>query len=297
MNNTPTIGGLIAALITPYNAYGGIDTDGVGQLVEYVLAGGVAGILVNSPYGEAAHLSRGERLFVVEAAREAAQGRVPLYAGSGATSTEETLALTWDLEKAGVTAAFITPPAYYRLRQAALRQHYRAILHRVQIPLVAYNAPTPPGNHLTSATMTMLATLPGIAAVVEGTPQARQLARTLQTHQADTPILGGYDPLAYAALAAGAVGQVSPLAGVLPAAMTAIVAAAADKDNQAQQLFAQLAPLSAFFTNLSVAVPACKAALSALGLPGGQPRAPLPPVSKADHAALHAALAQLPPPQ
>jgi len=66
--------GIIAALITPYNGYGGIDTDGVGRLTERAIAGGVAGLLVDAPIGEAPHLSRGERLFVIEAAREAAAG-------------------------------------------------------------------------------------------------------------------------------------------------------------------------------------------------------------------------------
>src|SRR5690348_794955 len=80
----PSALSVIAALVTPYNAYGGIDTDGVGRLVERAIAGGVGGILVNGAIGEAAHLSRGERLFVIEAALEAATGRVPLWAGTGA---------------------------------------------------------------------------------------------------------------------------------------------------------------------------------------------------------------------
>src|SRR4051812_50055776 len=120
-----TIGGVIAALVTPYSSYGGIDTDGVGRLVDNAAAGGVQGVLVNAPVGEGPHLSRGERIFVFEAAVEAAEGRVPVYAATGAVSTEETLALTWDAGKAGGAAAVGGAPFFFSPPQAAPLGNYR----------------------------------------------------------------------------------------------------------------------------------------------------------------------------
>ncbi len=277
--------GVIAALITPYNGYGGIDTDGVGRLTERAIAGGVAALLVNAPIGEAPHLSRGERLFVIEAAREAANGRVPLYAGTGAAGGEETLALTWDAGNAGVAAAFVVAPAYYPLAQEALLAHYRTIVRRGRLPIVPHNAPTRLGNDLTPATLAALAAEPAIAALAQDGRDPAALGATRDLVAGRAAILAGdanaRDPAADA-------GLVSALAGILPRATIAAYRAGA-----APALWAALHPLRALLADEGRAVAVAKAALTILGLPGGAPRAPMPGLAAAEHAALVALLGVL----
>jgi len=277
--------GIIAALITPYNGYGGIDTDGVGRLTERAIAGGVAGLLVNAPIGEAPHLSRGERLFVIEAAREAAAGRVPLYAGTGAAGGEETLALTWDAGNAGVAAAFVVAPAYYPLSQEALLAHYRAIVRRGRLPIVPHNAPTRLGNELTPATLAALAEEPGIAALAQDGYDSLVLAETRGLIAGRAAVLAGD---ANATDPAEGVGLVSALAGILPRATVAAHRAA-----DAPARWEALRPLRALLTDEGRAVAVAKAALTILGLPGGLPRAPMPALVAAEHAALATLLAAL----
>lgn len=278
--------GVIAVLITPYNRYGGIDTDGVGRLVERAITGGVAGVLVNAPIGEAPHLSRGERLFVIEAAREAA-GRVPLYAGTGASGSEETLALTWDAGNAGVTAAFVVAPAYYPLPQEALLAHYREIARRGRLPIVPHNAPTRLGNNLAPATLAALAGEPGIAAIAQETADGTRLGETRRLIGERGIVLAG-DATAGGEM--GATGLVSILAGVMP---RAVVATHAADPATAQALWAALHPLQALLLDEGRAVARCKATLSLLGFPGGEPRAPLPGASAEERAVLADLLATI----
>ena len=274
--------GVIAALITPYNGYGGIDTDGVGRLTERAIAGGVDALLVNAPIGEAPHLSRGERLFVIEAAREAANGRVPLYAGTGAAGGEETLALTWDAGSAGVAAAFVVAPAYYPLSQEALLAHYRAIVRRGRLPIVPHNAPTRLGNALDPATLAALAEEPEIAAIVQDGRDAAALAATQRLVAGRAATLTGD---ANAVDLAAGVGIVSALAGILPRATVAAFRAADDPARGAA-----LRPLRALLADEGRALAVAKAALTILGLPGGPPRAPLPGLAEGERAALAALL-------
>jgi 4-hydroxy-tetrahydrodipicolinate synthase len=274
--------GIIAALVTPYNNYGGIDTDGVGRLVERAIGGGVDGILVNSPLGEAPHLSRGERIFVIEAATEAAMGRVPLYAGTGAVGAEETLALTWDAAKAGITAAFIAAPFYFRLPQEALIAHYREIARRGRLPLIVHNAPTALGNSLMPASLAELATVEGISAIAQGEPDLGQLSETIRLIGDRLPILGARDSVAYPALCAGAAGLISATAGVLPLPAAELYAAfAAGDHNAARAVWLGLQGFNRFLDEPEEAVAACKAALTILGQPGGEPRRPLPGLTEA----------------
>lgn len=273
--------GIIAELTTPYNGYGGIDTDGVGRLVEWAIAGGVAAILLNGPIGEGPHLSRGERIFVIEAATEAAAGRVSLYAATGAVGAEETLALTWDAGKAGITAAFIAPPFYYRLLQAALIAHYRVIARRARLPLVVHNLPSSLGNTLTPNSLAALAEVEGIAAIAQGDADFDQFTETMRLVDGRLPILAAHDATTDVTFSAGAAGLVSATAGVLPEAVVALDAAITAGDQQgAQQRSLALQQFNRFLDDPGVAIAACKAALSALGLPGGEPRAPLPPLDE-----------------
>jgi 4-hydroxy-tetrahydrodipicolinate synthase len=286
--------GIIAALVTPYNGYGGIDTDGVGQLVERAIGGGVDGILVNSPLGEAPHLSRGERIFVFEAAIEAAAGRVPLYAGTGAVGAEETLALTWDAAKAGIAAAFIAAPFYYRLSQEALIAHYREIARRGRLPLVVHNAPTVLGNSLSPASLAELATVDGVSTIAQGESDMGQLAETVRLIGERLPILAARDSVAYPALCAGAVGLISAIAGVLPRPVVDLHAAfMAGEHSAARALWLELQGITRFLDQPEEAVAACKAALTILGYAGGEPRRPLPGLSEAQQETLRSAIASL----
>ncbi len=269
--------GVIAALVTPYSGYGGIDTDGVGRLVEHAIAGGVQGVLVNGPVGEAPHLSRGERIFVFEAAIQAAAGRVPVYAGTGAVGTEETLALTWDAGKAGVAAAFVATPFYYPLPQAALLDHYRYLARRGRLPLIPVSDPAAIGNVLDPATLAELATVEGIAGVALAVGDLASLTATLVLIGDRAPVLAAHDALLLPALTTGAACCVSRLAGLLPGAVVALARAVREGDAaSAATTWARLQPLVGLLTDPATGVAACKAAAIALGLPGGMPRSPLP---------------------
>lgn len=274
--------GVIAALVTPYSSYGGIDTDGVGRLVEHAIAGGVQGVLVNSPVGEGPHLSRGERIFVFEAAVAAAAGRVPVYAATGAVSTEETLALTWDAGKAGVAAAFVATPFYYPLSQAAMLEHYRYLARRGRLPLVPVSDPTAIGNRLEAATLAELAAIEGIAGVALADGDIASVRAAVAAAGGQCPVLPARDRLLPDALATGAAGVVSALAGLLPREVVALAREVRDGDRAGGEArWARLLPLVGLLDDPATAVAACKAAATALGLPGGAPRSPLPGASEA----------------
>jgi dihydrodipicolinate synthase/N-acetylneuraminate lyase len=271
------IGGVIAALVTPYSSYGGIDTDGVGRLVDNAVAGGVQGVLVNALVGEGPHLSRGERIFVFEAAIEASEGRVPVYAATGAVSTEETLALTWDAGKAGVAAAFVATPFYYPLPQAALIEHYRYLARRGRLPLVPVSDLAAVGNALEAATLAELATIEGIAGVVVAGGDIALLREGLAAVGERCPVLAMRDGLLPEVLAAGVSGVVSALAGLLPGVVAALARAVREGDGAGAAVrWARLRPLVGLLEDPATGVAACKAAAMALGLPGGVPRSPLP---------------------
>ena len=75
---------------------------------KYVDAG--IGIIINPEAGEVFYLSREEKLKNVEIAVDEVKGKVPVFAGSIAPSTAETVQVAIDAKTAGADGIFVIPP-------------------------------------------------------------------------------------------------------------------------------------------------------------------------------------------
>ena len=123
--------GVLPALITPFTADGSaVDGDALAANVERLIGAGVGGLVPGGSTGEFTTLSHAERREIVEVTVEAAAGRVPVVAGTGALSTAETVELSVHAERAGAAAVMIVPPFYDALSWRELLAHYTAVAER-----------------------------------------------------------------------------------------------------------------------------------------------------------------------
>ena len=120
--------GVLPALITPFTPDGAaVDGDALAAIVERLIGAGVGGLVPGGSTGEFTTLTGAERREIVEVTVEAAAGRVPVVAGTGALSTAETVELSVHAERAGAAAVMIVPPFYdaLSLARAARALHGR----------------------------------------------------------------------------------------------------------------------------------------------------------------------------
>src|SRR5689334_7144631 len=144
--------GVLPALITPFTDDGSaIDTGALAANVERLIDGGVGGLVPGGSTGEFTTLTHVERRTLVEATVEAAAGRVPVVAGTGALTTHETVELSVHAERAGAAAVMVIPPFYDALSWRELLAHYTAVADAVAIPIMYYNLPSASGVKLTAA--------------------------------------------------------------------------------------------------------------------------------------------------
>ena len=142
--------GVLPALITPFTPDGAaVDGDALTANVERLIGAGVGGLVPGGSTGEFTTLSHAERRELVELTVTAAAGRVPVVAGTGALSTEETVELSVHAEQAGAAAVMIVPPFYDALSWRELLAHYTAVAERISIPIMYYNLPSASGVTLT----------------------------------------------------------------------------------------------------------------------------------------------------
>ena len=269
--------GVLPALITPFTEDGGaIDEQALAAIVDRLVGAGAGGLVPGGSTGEFTTLTGAERRRLVEVTVEAAAGRVPVVAGTGALSTRETVELSLHAERAGAAAVMIVPPFYDALSWRELLAHYTAVADAIDIPIMYYNLPSASGVRLTAA---QLRELP-ISCLKDTGGDATAATELIQT---DGPtLLNGWDTLTFAALAAGVRAVVWGAASIVPEPCVELHRLLIDDIDlpAARELWARLWPLCQFLEGQSYPA-AVKTACALVGDTTGPVRPPLLPLDDA----------------
>jgi 4-hydroxy-tetrahydrodipicolinate synthase len=278
--------GVLPALITPFTDDGSaLDTRALADIVDRLIGAGVAGLVPGGSTGEFTTLRDAERRQLVETTVEAAAGRVPVVAGTGALSTRETVDLSVHAERAGAAAVMVVPPFYDAVSWRELLAHYTAVADAIDIPIMYYNLPSASGVRLTAA---QLRELP-VACLKDTGGDAVAATELIQT--GGPTLLNGWDTLTFAALAAGVRAVVWGAASILPRECVELHRLLIDEVDlpAARELWARLWPLCRFLEGQSYPG-AVKAACRLVGDTTGPVRAPLLPLDGAATSELAALL-------
>jgi dihydrodipicolinate synthase/N-acetylneuraminate lyase/heme-degrading monooxygenase HmoA len=119
--------GAFAASLTPLRDGGNaLDEAAIGPLVDFLVTGGVDGVLALGTTGEGILFSQRERRVAARGYVAAAAGRVPVIVHCGAQTTAETVALAADAAEGGAAAVAVIGPPYFPLDERALLEHFTA---------------------------------------------------------------------------------------------------------------------------------------------------------------------------
>ena len=271
--------GSLVAIVTPMQESGELDLAAYRRLVDWHVTQGTQGIVSMGTTGESATVDPEDHVEVIEAAVQAAAGRVPVIAGAGANSTSEAIELTRHARRVGAVATLQVAPYYNRPTQEGMYRHFRAIAEAVDLPVILYNVPSRTASDVQVDTVVRLAQVPGIAGIKEATGDLNRVTELRRRAPAGFCLLSGNDDSALAFMLMGGHGVISVTANIAPAPMRAVCdAALAAEVVRARALHEKLFPLHlALFTEPNP-IPA-KWALARLGkIPAGI-RLPLVPLS------------------
>ena len=272
--------GVLPALITPFTEDGGdIDADALAAIIDRLVRAGVGGLVPGGSTGEFTTLTNAERRELVETTVEAAGGRVPVVAGTGALSTRETVELSAHAESAGAAAVMIVPPFYDALSWRELLAHYGAVADAIQIPIMYYNLTSASGVRLTAAQFRELQGA-GVSSLKDTGGDAVAATELIQT--GGPTLLNGWDTLTFGALAAGVRAVVWGVASIVPEQCVELHRLLIDDIDlpAARRLWARLWPLCQLLESQSYPA-AVKTACRLVGDATGPVRAPLLPLDDA----------------
>jgi len=268
------------ALVTPFQSNGTIDFSALGNLIDFVIAGGVEYLVSLGTTGETPTLDRQEKMSIVNYTFEKVNDRVPVVVGIGGNNTKEVI---HDLEQfplVKATAVLSAAPYYNKPSQEGLFQHYKALAEASPKPIILYNVPGRTGRNMEASTTIRLAkevaNIAGIKEAGNSVPQAMQL---LRDRPADFLVVSGDDDLVLPELGAGIDGVISVAANCFPKDFSDMVRAGLNGDfATAKKLNDPL--IEAYNLLFAENNPAgVKAFLTELGIIENNLRLPLVPIS------------------
>jgi 4-hydroxy-tetrahydrodipicolinate synthase len=281
--------GSITALVTPFEN-GKVAEKAFQTFVNWQIEQGIHGVVPCGTTGESPTLSHAEHRRVTELCIEAAAGRVPVIAGAGSNSTEESASLTRHAHQMGADAALVVTPYYNKPTQAGLYAHFEAVAAAADIPIIIYNIPGRSVVNMSVETMASLAKIPNIIGVKDATADlTRPLLERLAIGD-DFCLLSGEDGTALAYLANGGHGCISVTSNIAPAQCAAVHEAwQAGDAAKALALHDTLMPLhDSLFVETSPAP--VKHAASLLGLCSSELRLPMVNIGEATADGVEAAM-------
>ena len=136
------IGGILTAMVTPFDGEGRLDEHAAVELMQHLLENGSDGLVLAGSTGEAPTLTDEEKCRLWELAVAECPGGTTIVAGTGTYDTRHSIELTERATQIGVTAMLVVTPYYNRPNRLGIRAHFEAVAGSTDRPIVVYNIPS-----------------------------------------------------------------------------------------------------------------------------------------------------------
>jgi len=284
--------GSIVAIVTPFKK-GKVDEKALVDLIEWHISQGTNAIVPCGTTGESATLDYKEHYRVIDLTVKTVGKRVPVIAGTGANSTDETVEITKHAKKSGADGALLVAPYYNKPTQEGLYRHYKTVAEKVDMPIVLYNVPGRTAVNILPATVARLAEIKNVVALKEATGDMKQASEVIRLCGDRITVLSGDDFTTLPLLALGGKGTISVTANVAPKAVSQMCSWwMKGQQDKARALHFKLEPLNAAMFIETNPIPV-KTALAMMGKIREEFRLPLCEMASANREKLRKVLSDL----
>lgn len=272
-------GKVLTAMVTPFDEKNQLDLNKTTELIHYLLQNGSDGLVIAGTTGESPTLSYDEKIRLFEHVVKVVDGRVPVIAGTGSNNTKMTTELTKKAEEVGVDAALLVTPYYNKPSQQGMYEHFSTVAKATNLPIMLYNIPGRTVVQMSVDTIVNLSKISNIVSVKESSGDLDSISQIIESTDEDFTVYSGDDSLTLPIKAIGGNGIVSVASHIVGNEMQEMVQAFDDGDViRAAKIHRNLLPIMKGLFMAPSPTPV-KAALQLKGLPVGDVRLPLVPLS------------------
>ncbi len=188
--------GVMPALVTPFDKNNKIDFKAFEGLLTHFREAGVTGWVPNGSTGEYFSQSTQERRAVLEFVKEFANDDEILIAGTNAPATREVIEQTQIAKDVGYDNVLLAPPFYTRPTQEELIKHYETVLDAVDVNLVLYSYPAKDGSDISFELMDHFADNPRVIGIKESSGVMQRAIDISSRYKGKIQLVSGSDDIA-----------------------------------------------------------------------------------------------------
>lgn len=233
---TPIFGGMLTAMVTPFDDDLSLDLDAAQELADWIIGQGGDGLVIGATTGESPTLAHDEKLALMKAVVEASGGRAPVIANIGNNDTADSVYLTKEAVQCGIDGIMAVIPYYNKPPQEGLYRHFRTLAEAAGLPMILYNIPSRCSINMKAETTLRLANdVPNIAGIKEASGDFEQVKEIIDNAPAGFTVYSGDDSATLPIMKLGGHGVISTSGNVAPARMKEIVDLCAAGDFEAAE--------------------------------------------------------------
>jgi len=276
--------GIFVPHITPFTRKGDLYEEGLRACVGFWVKEGVSGLVPCGSNGEAPYLTREDRRKVIEIVLDEVNGKIPVIAGTGSMSTDETIMFTEDAKDLGADAALVVTPFYFKLSNKEMYEHFKAVLEAVDLPIVLYSVPKFTGVSLEPSLISQLTTAyQNVIGLKDSGGNLGTITEIIRQVGGKISILAGTADVTLSTLMLGGQGGVVAVANVFPRMCYDLYEAFRNGDyKKAGKLQRNISYANEVLVKRYNQLSAIKEAMKLLGLPSGYPRRPALPLEDSE---------------
>ena len=216
--DTSSIKGIIVPIVTPVDEENHINEEAMARVVNYIIDGGVHGILAFGSNGEFFAIDADEQRKAIACMVKTADKRVPVYMGIAGITTKECVETAKMAKEENADGISILPPMFISPSEDELYAHIVTIAETVpDLPVLLYNNPGKVGYGLSVNLVNRLADVPNIVGIKDTSGNMTLTAEFIRTtRDKGFKVMAGKDTMILGSLAYGAVGAIASTANIVP---------------------------------------------------------------------------------
>ena len=275
------LAGIIVPVLTPFDEDERYSPGAMRDVIDYLIERGVHALFVAGSVSEFYALRLEEIKEVIRTSVQAAAGRVPVLAGTGAIATRDAIELSRYAEEVGADALSVITPFYVQPNEEELYAHFSAVARSVNIPVLAYTNPGRSGGiTLSPPFMNRLAReFDNVVGIKDSSGSIPLLLEYRRVCPPGFAAFTGLDSIIFEAVINDCAGGVSGLANIAPVLAVSIYDLTRQgRLSEAKAAQSKLSVLRGTYS-LGTFPAVLKEAASMLGLPVGPTRGPVRRIS------------------
>lgn len=284
------LSGIMPALVTPFDAAGRVDFKAFEKLLAHLRAAGVTGWVPNGSTGEYFSQSTEERREVLQFVKDFARPGETLIAGTNAPATREVIEQTAMAKEIGYDTVLLAPPFYTRPTQEELIRHYETVLGAVDVNLILYSYPAKDGSDISFDLMDHFVDNPRVIGIKESSGSLQRAIDIASRYEGRIQLVSGSDDIALDFMFWGADSWICGPSNCMAKACCDL-----DRAFKAGDLTRAKEMMKTLYRAMNILesgkfVQKIKYGCELQGLPVGECRAPLGPLTDAEKAEFRAAM-------